>query len=77
MIELEAMACKSPIICHDLYEILFIDLKDILTVSHKIIDDLKYREKYVDRNYEYIKSVHSTKKVLSHYINIINNNKKH
>ncbi|MDR2640881.1 MAG: hypothetical protein LBC61_06395 [Candidatus Peribacteria bacterium] len=66
-IELEAMACKAPIIACDLNEIIFKPLDEIENLAYKIIDDKEFRKAYVEKNYKYVLKVHSTKNVAKIY----------
>lgn len=67
MIENEAMACKAPILCCDLNEVIFEPLENLEELAYKIIEDKKYKNWYIERNYNYIKKVHSCKSVAKIY----------
>jgi len=67
MIENEAMACKAPVLCCDLNEIIFEPLEKLEDLAYKIIEDKKYRNWYIERNYDYIKKVHSCEAVAKIY----------
>lgn len=73
MIENEAMACKAPVLCCDLNEVIFEPLENLENLAYKIIEDKKYREWYITRNYEYIKKVHSCEAVAKIYEEDIKN----
>jgi hypothetical protein len=59
MIELEAMACKAPIIVSDLNELIFKNFVELKELAFNIIENKDFREKYIEKNYEYILSKHS------------------
>ena len=67
MIELEAMACKAPVLGHDLYEVLFEPLENMFPLACKLIDDKEFRAQYIKRNYEYVMKVHSPESVAKKY----------
>lgn len=67
MIENEAMACKAPVLCCDLNEVIFEPLENLEDLAYKIIEDKEYRNLYVERNYDYIKRVHSCEAVAKIY----------
>lgn len=58
MIEIEAMVCEAPILCCDLNEIIFEPIENIEDIAYKIIEDKKYRNWYIKRNYDYIIKIH-------------------
>jgi len=73
MIENEAMACKAPVVCCDLNEVIFEPLENLEELSYKIIEDKEYKNRYIERNYNYIKKVHSCEAVAKIYEKDIKN----
>lgn len=71
MIELESMACKAPIVAMDSFEIIKVKYNDIESLAFKIIEDKIFRNNYVNKNYEYVKNIHSLENVSNMYINTI------
>ena len=67
MIENEAIACKAPVLCCDLNEVIFEPLENLEDLAYKIIEDKEYREWYIERNYQYIKKTHSCEAVVKIY----------
>lgn len=67
MIELEAMACKAPVLGHDLYEVLFEPLENMFPLACKLIEDKEFRAQYIKRNYEYVMKVHGPESVAQQY----------
>jgi len=72
MIELEAMACKAPIIVSDLNELIFKNFVELKELAFNIIENKDFREKYIEKNYEYILSKHSWENVAKIYEKYIN-----
>ncbi|MDO4713484.1 MAG: glycosyltransferase family 4 protein [bacterium] len=67
MIELEAMACKAPVLGHDLYEVLFEPLENMFALACKLIEDTRFKAEYIQRNYNYVLATHSLAVVAKHY----------
>lgn len=67
MIENEAMACKAPVLCCDLNEIIFEPIEKLEKLAYKIIDNKEYRKKYIERNYAYVINVHGIQNVAKIY----------
>lgn len=67
MIELEAMACKCPIIATDSFEIIKISYENIEKLAWKVLEDNNYKNYYVNRNYDYVKKYHSIENVSKIY----------
>lgn len=68
LIELEAMACKAPIIAHDLHEVILISLDELRgDFLYKMIDDKEFKRNYIERNYQYILEKHSLEEVSKIY----------
>jgi len=67
MIELEAMACKAPIVAMDVFEVIKVSYDKIEELALKVLEDTWYRKEYVKRNYSYVKSKHSIENVSKRY----------
>jgi len=68
MIELEAMACKAPIVAMDAYEIIKTKYEDIENLAIKVFVDENFRKKYIEKNYNYVKKIHSSENVAKIYV---------
>lgn len=68
MIELEAMACKAPIVAMDSFEIIKTKYDDIEKLAFKILEDKEFKKNYIERNYNYVKKVHSLESVSKIYL---------
>jgi glycosyltransferase involved in cell wall biosynthesis len=77
MIELEAMACGAPIVTLDKYEIKkeFEKLENLEKLAFKLIKDKKFKDKFVKRNMNYVRAVHSENSVINLNIKTIQNKK--
>jgi glycosyltransferase involved in cell wall biosynthesis len=62
LVELQAVACKTPVISYDKYEIKTY-LKDLETITFDILWDRKKREDFVIKNKEIVLKNHSAKNI--------------
>ena len=60
---MQIMASKKPIISYDMHEIIKVPREEMLDLTKKLLNDKKYREEYVKRNYDYIMKYHSEESV--------------
>lgn len=67
MIELEAMACQAPIVCHDMHEIIFEPLDNIFDLIVKLIEDKSFAQAYIQKNYNYVLNTHADNIIAKKY----------
>lgn len=67
MIENEAIACKAPVLGHDLHEIILEPLENMTSLACKIIENKEYKTAYIDKLYTYIIKVHAMEHVAKLY----------
>ncbi len=63
LMPMQIMACKKPIITYDVYEIVKIDRDNLISYTKKILEDKKFQEETVERNYNYILDFHTEKSI--------------
>jgi len=68
LIELQAMACKAPLVSYDIYETIKVDRKDLPKYAIKLINNKTFRTKEIKRNYEYVSKVHNPKTIAKQYL---------
>lgn len=68
MIEMEAMACKAPIIVSDLNELIFKNLDELDELAFKLLEDKNFKKEYIEKNYEYVKNTHSLENIAKIYL---------
>jgi len=68
MIELEAMACRCPIVAMDSFEIIKTKYEDIEKLAFKVLEDKQFRKDYIEKNYNYVKKIHSAENVSKIYL---------
>lgn len=68
MMELEAMACKSPIVAMDSFEIIKTKYSEIDNLALKLLEDKDFKNEYIEKNYEYVKKIHSLENIAEIYL---------
>lgn len=71
LIELEAMVCKAPVVVMDSFEIIKVKYKDIEQLAWNLLEDKDFKKKYIKRNFNYVKDVHSLESVSKIYIDTL------
>ena len=65
---MQIMACKKPIITYDMYEIIKVEREKLLDLTKKLFEDNDFRAEFIERNYKYIKDVHSERAICNQHI---------
>lgn len=68
MIELELMACKAPLVAMDSFEIIKVRYEKIEDLAFKVLEDKVFKDNYVDKNYKYVRKVHSLENIAYIYL---------
>jgi len=71
LIELEAMACGAAVIAHDKYEFIKKDLDELPDMALKLIEDSKFKSRYIEQSKKYVRKIHSAEKIAKKYEQII------
>ena len=68
LMPMQIMACKKPIITYDMYEIIKVEREKLLDLTKKLFEDNDFRAEFIERNYKYIKDVHSERAICNQHI---------
>lgn len=60
---MQIMACKKPIVTYDMHEIIKIPREELWELTKKLLENEKYRNKSIQKNYDYIMKYHTEKAV--------------
>jgi hypothetical protein len=72
LMPMQIMACKKPIVTYDMHEIIKIEREWLLDLTKHIFEDLDFKNKFVERNYNYIMDFHTEKSICKmHFKNLI------
>ena len=71
MVELEAIACRAPIVAMDVFEIIKVPYDKIMDLSFKVLENKDFKKTYIDTNYNYVKNTHSVENVAKLYESIL------
>lgn len=71
LVELEAMAAEGAVICHDKYEFIKMDMSEMKKLAFKLIEDKKFRIKYIKESKEYVKRIHGPDNVAKEYKKVL------
>jgi glycosyltransferase involved in cell wall biosynthesis len=63
LVELEAMACKIPVVTHDKYELIKTDLNKLPDLALKLLENPQFKKTYITRCYDYTLDMHGEKSV--------------
>lgn len=68
LLPMQVMAMKRPIVTLDKYEVVKNNIADLPQIALKLLDDEKYRNEIIERNYQYIVAVHSPEAVCRRHV---------
>ena len=63
LMPMQIMACKKPIVTYDMHEIIKIPREELWELTKKLLENEKYRNKSIQKNYDYIMKYHTEKAV--------------
>lgn len=63
LMPMQIMACKKPIITYDMHELIKVKREDLLDLTQKLFENPDFKEKYIQRNYDYIIKNHSEESI--------------
>jgi len=73
LVELEAMACGTAVVCNDQWEIIKKKNSQLPNLALKLIKNVKFRESFIKKCTQYVHTTHSEHNVcLQHLLNIKN-----
>ncbi len=68
LMPMQIMASKKPIISYDMHEILKIPREELEEFTKKLMNDDKFRNEYIERNYNYIMEYHTEESICKMHI---------
>jgi len=63
LMPMQIMASKKPIITYDTHEIVKINRDKLLDLTKNILEDKKFRDDYIEKNYNYILQYHTEESI--------------
>jgi len=60
---MQIMACKKPIVTYDTHELIKVERENLFDLTKRIFEDRKFKNEYIERNYQYTIDFHSEKAI--------------